>query len=172
MAAGEEIYDWWWSCVGGGSFGRQWWWERGVSVVARTGCVSGGGGRVWRDGLDGWGWRRENRGDGGNTILYEQISDWSGSGVRAKHITVKVTLDWVLCKIYKKEPGKRKEGADPTTLLASFVNENDVMVESFKHDDVYIQSTKLLQTSPATDGFLPHHASISVYDQPILNGET
>lgn len=90
-------------------------------------------------------------------------------------------LDWVLCKIYKKEPGKRKEReeldehkstADPTTLLASSVDENDLMFESSEHDDICVQSTKLLQTSRSTDGFLPDHASIAASDQPILNGET
>ncbi|KAF7138518.1 hypothetical protein RHSIM_Rhsim07G0218000 [Rhododendron simsii] len=81
-------------------------------------------------------------------------------------------LDWVLCKIYKKEPGKTKEGADPTTLLASSVDENDMMFESSEPDNVCVQSTKLLQTSRSTGGFLPDHASIAIFEQPVLNGET
>ncbi|XP_058223274.1 uncharacterized protein LOC131332988 [Rhododendron vialii] len=104
-----------------------------------------------------------------NWIMHEFIVDKPS---RTKDGENDMTLDCVLCKIYKKEPGKGKEGADPTTLLASSVEENDLMFESSEHDDVCVQSTKLLQTSRSTDGFLPDHASIAVPDQPILNDET
>ncbi|KAG5541999.1 hypothetical protein RHGRI_021734 [Rhododendron griersonianum] len=104
-----------------------------------------------------------------NWIMHEFIVDKPS---RTKEGENDMRLDWVLCKIYKRESGKRKEGADPTTLLASSVDENDQMFESSEHDDVCVQSTKLLQTLRSTDGFLPDHASIAVSDQPILNGET